>query len=153
MQFLHMSCTASGATTWTFKVTQKKLATHSSSQLLKHQELPSQHQLSCQINRTWQLTADFWCVTNRSKTYKLFPLFTSNCIPAMLQKTRAWQEACVSRCAAPSLLLPAICSLPSYVFIPDCSLPICKTDSHGNPSLHFSGHTHSLFSPLISLNL
>lgn len=96
---------------------------------------------------------DFWCVTNRSKTYKLFPLFTSNCIPAMLQKTRAWQEACVSRCVAPSLLPPAISSLPSYVFTPDCSLPIRKTDSHGNPSLHFSGHTQSLVSPLISLHL
>lgn len=57
MQFLHMSCTDSGATIRTFEVTQKKLATHSSSQLLKHQELPRQHQLSCQTNCTWQLTS------------------------------------------------------------------------------------------------
>lgn len=156
MQFLYMSCTASRATIRTFKVTQNKLATHLSSQLLKHQGLPSQHQLSRQISlhmATALRRTHFWCVTNRSKSYKLLPLFTSNCIPAMLQKTRPWQEACVSRCVAPFLLLPAISSLPRYVFIPDFPLPICKTDSHGNPSLNFSGHTHSLFSSLISLHL
>lgn len=31
------------------------------------------------------------------------------------------------------------------MFIPDCSLPICKTHSHGKPSLHSNGYTHALF--------
>lgn len=42
------------------------------------------------------------------------------------------------------LLLLAISSLSDYVFIPDCSLPICTIYSHGRSSLHSSGHTHSL---------
>ena len=55
----------------------------------------------------------------------------------------------VARCAAPSLLLLAISSLSNYVFIPDCSLPICKIYSHGKASLHSNGHTCSLFPNLI----
>lgn len=62
-------------------------------------------------------------------------------------------KPCVARCTAPSLLLLAISSLSNYVFIPDCSLAICKIYSPRKPSLHSNGHTHSLCPILICPHL
>lgn len=156
MQFLHMSCTASGATIRMFKVTQNKLATHSSSHLLKHQELPSQRQLSCQINCTWQLTSGghisdvlqtearltscslYLQVTVSQQCYKRHGLGRKPVYQGVRLPLYSYQ---------PFPHFPAMCLFLTALFLFARQIP---RETH---PLISSGHTHSLFSPLINLHL
>lgn len=150
MQFLHMSCTASGATIRTFKVIQKKLATHSSSQLLKHQELPRQHQLSCQTNCTRQQTSGH--ISNVLQTEAR--LTSCSLYLQVTVSQQCYKRHGLGRKPVCQGVLP-LYSHQSFLHFPAMCLylTICKTDPHGNPSLLLCGDAHSLFSPLISLHL